>query len=306
MSSWGNFDASSNAPYWSAAAVNRAPTAAQAALLYGNTTVDAYGTGEVDGLFAVDSNEALVDGNVGTGWVLRKTGTGSITTLTTNTGAYGANGFVTFTGGTGTAANAYMYVKTSGEVKNVTINFPGSYTVLPTSATPPTGGAQNAAITLTTAGRAGRVTEEVLAVISTFRNDNNADDATYPDAKISIGTQPTSRSVFANSANANSATFTVAVSDVQPVGSTVTYVWQFNTADGSLGWTNILNGAGTQRGNTTFAGNTSATLTVTPANTSANLLVFRVTATATPAAGITDTTTASVTSANAQITIFAP
>lgn len=305
MSSWGNFDASSNAPYWSAAAVNRAPTAAEAALLYGNTTVDAYGTGEVDGLFAVDSNEALVDGNTGTGWVLRKTGTGSITTITANTGAYGANGFVTFSGGTGTAANAYMYVKTSGEVKNVIINFPGSYTVLPTSASV-TGGAQNAALTLVTAGRAGRVTEEVLASIAVFRTDNNDDDAIYPDSKISIGTQPSGASLFASSSNANSATFTVAVSDIQPVGSTVSYVWQFNTADGALGWTNILNGAGTQLGNTTFAGNTSATLTVTPANTAANLRVFRVTATVTPPAGITNATATSVTSANAQITVFAP
>lgn len=305
MSSWGNFDASSNAPYWSAAAVNKAPTAAEAALLYGNTTVDAYRTGEVDGLFAVDSNEALVDGNTGTGWVLRKTGTGSITSITANTGAHAANGFVTFTGGTGTAANAYLYVKSTGEVKNVIINFPGSYTVLPTSATV-TGGAQNAALTLVTAGRAGRVQEEVLATIAVFRTDNNADDTTYPDSKISIGTQPSGASLFASSSNANSATFTVAVSDVQPVGSTVSYVWQFNTADGSLGWTNVLNGAGTQLGNTTFAGNTSATLTVTPANTAANLIVFRVTATATPPAGITNATATSVTSANAQITVFAP
>jgi hypothetical protein len=305
MSSWGNFDASSNAPYWSAAAVNRAPTAAEAALLYGNTTVDSYGTGEVDGLFAVDSNEALVDGNTGTGWVLRKTGTGSITSITANTGAYGANGYVTFSGGTGTAANAFMYVKTSQEVKNVVINFPGSYTVLPTSASV-TGGAQNSALTLVTAGRAGRVTEEVLATIAVFRTDNNDDDATYPDSKISIGTQPSGASLFASSSNANSATFTVAVSDVQPVGSAVTFVWQFNTADGALGWTNVLNGAGTQLGNTTFAGNTSATLTVTPANTAANLRVFRVVSTATPPAGITNATATSVTSANAQITVFAP
>lgn len=305
MSSWGNYDASSNAPYWSAAAVNKAPTAAQAALLYGNTTVDAYTTGEVDGLFAVDSNEALVNGHVGTGWVLRKTGTGSITSITANTGAYGANGYVTFTGGTGTEANAYMYVKTSQEVKNVVINFPGSYTVLPTSASV-TGGAQNAALTLVTAGRVGRVTEEVLATVSVFKTDNNADDTYYPDSKISIGTQPSGASLYASSSNANSATFTVAVSGVQPVGSTVTYVWQFNTADGTLGWTNVLNGAGTQLGNTTFAGNTSASLTVTPANTAANLRVFRVTATATPPAGITNATATSVTSANAQITIFTP
>ena len=230
-SNQGNFDSAANTPLWVAGSVNRAPTTAEATALYGNTSSGAYFAGETIGVFAVDSNEALVDGNVGTGWVLRTTGSG---------------------------------------------------------------------------GRAGRVQEEVLTVVSKFRTDNNADDAVYPDSSISIGTQPSSATVLANTANANTATFTVAVTGVQPVGSSVSYVWQMNTADGALGWTNILNGAGTQRGNTTFAGNTSATLSVSPANTSANLLVFRVTSTATPPAGITNATATTVTSSNAQITILTP
>lgn len=230
MASWqGNTDSAANTPYWVGGSVSVAPTTTEAQKLYGNTSSDVYIAGETVGVFAVDSNEALVDGNVGTGWVLRTTGSG---------------------------------------------------------------------------GRAGRVTEELLHVIASFRTDNNADDATYPDAKLTIGTQPSNATVRANTANANSATFSVVVTDVQPVGSTVTYVWQFNTADGLLGWTNVLNGAGTQVGNTTFAGNTSSTLTVSPANTSANLLVFRVTATATPPAGITNATAVSTTSSNAQITIL--
>lgn len=230
MASWqGNTDSAANTPYWAASLVNKEPSTTEAQRLYGNTTADVYFAGETVGVFAVDSNEALVDGNVGTGWVLRTTGSG---------------------------------------------------------------------------GRAGRVTEELLHVVASFRTDNNADDGTYPDSKISIGTQPSNSTVRANSANANSTTFSVVVSDVQPVGSTVSYVWQFNTADGLLGWTNVLNGAGTQLGNTTFAGNTSSTLTVTPANTAANLRVFRVTATVTPPAGITNATATSVTSSNAQITIL--
>lgn len=225
----GNYDSAANTPLWAAATVEKAPTTTEAQRLYGNTTSDVYFAGETVGVFAVDSNEALVNGHVGTGWVRRVTGSG---------------------------------------------------------------------------GRAGRVTEELLHVIADFRTDNNADDALYPDSKISIGTQPSSTTVRANTANANVASFSVAVSDVQPVGSTVSYVWQFNTADGLLGWTNILNGAGNQIGNTTFAGNTSATLTVAPANTAANLTVFRVTATVTPPAGITNATTATVTSSNASITIL--
>jgi len=154
-------------------------------------------------------------------------------------------------------------------------------------------------------GRAGRVTEETLSVVSTFRTDNNADDAVYPDSSIVVSTQPLSALVRANTANANTASFTVAVAS-KPTRSTVTYVWQLNTADGVLGWTNVVDGVGTQRGNTTFAGSTSATLLVSPANTSANLLVFRVTSTSTPPAGITNATATSVTSANAQITVLVP
>lgn len=226
-SNQGNYDSAANTPLWAAATVERAPTTAQVATLYGNTSSGAFFAGETVGVFAVDSNEALVNGHVGTGWIRRVTGSG---------------------------------------------------------------------------GRAGRVTEELLSVVAEFRTDNNADDALYPDSRISIGTQPSAATVRANTANANTATFSVVVSDVQPVGAPVSYVWQLNTADGVLGWTNILNGAGTQRGNTTFAGNTSATLSVSPANTSANLLVFRVTSTVTPIG--TNATATSVTSSNAQITIL--
>ena len=223
----GNYDSAANTPLWVAGSVNKAPTTAEATALYGNTTSNVYFAGATVGVFAVDSNEALVNGHVVPGWVLRTTGSG---------------------------------------------------------------------------GRAGRVTEETLSVVASFRTDANADDALYPDAKISIGTQPSAATVRANTANANTATFSVVVTNVQPVGAPVTYAWQMNTADGALGWTNILNGAGTHRGNTTFAGNTSATLSVSPANTSANLLVFRVSSTVTPIG--TNATAVTVTSSNAQITIL--
>ena len=64
MSSWGNNDNAANAPYWAVnsaiapANPNRAaPTAANVALLYGNTTPDVYTTSETIGLFMVDSAE---------------------------------------------------------------------------------------------------------------------------------------------------------------------------------------------------------------------------------------------------------
>lgn len=86
MSSWGKNDNAANAPYWAVnstivnaadvKAVAAAPTAANVALLYGNTTSDVYTSGETIGLFAVDAQEALVSHAQHTGWVLRTTGSG--------------------------------------------------------------------------------------------------------------------------------------------------------------------------------------------------------------------------------------
>ena len=86
MSSWGNNDNAANAPYWAVnstlthntwVAENAAsPDSVNVALLYANTTANAYVTGETVGLFGVDKNEASVDGHTHTGWVLRTTGSG--------------------------------------------------------------------------------------------------------------------------------------------------------------------------------------------------------------------------------------
>ena len=86
MSSWGNNDNAANAPYWAVnstivnaadvKAVASAPTAANVALLYGNTTADVYTTGQTIGLFAVDTQEASATNRVHSGWVLRTTGSG--------------------------------------------------------------------------------------------------------------------------------------------------------------------------------------------------------------------------------------
>jgi len=86
MSSWGNNDNAANAPYWAvnSTIVNAtnvknnysAPTADNVARLYANTTADIYTVGETIGLFAVDTNEASVNGKTHSGWVLRTTGSG--------------------------------------------------------------------------------------------------------------------------------------------------------------------------------------------------------------------------------------
>jgi len=91
MSSHGNYDNAANAPYWAvnSTIVNAtnvkanysAPTAANVALLYGNTTSGAYTAGETIGLFMVDANEQDAQKALGTppahkGWNLKTTGSG--------------------------------------------------------------------------------------------------------------------------------------------------------------------------------------------------------------------------------------
>ena len=92
MPSWGNYDNAANAPYW---AVNStiinaantkinasAPTAANVALLYQNTTPNVYTTDETIGLFAVDAFEADVNDEVAhSGWVLRTVGSGGLSLI---------------------------------------------------------------------------------------------------------------------------------------------------------------------------------------------------------------------------------
>jgi hypothetical protein len=88
MSSWGKNDNAANAPYWAvnsaitkspAAQIVAMPTAANVAILYGNTTSDAYITRETIGLFNIDSQEIQAQGHglgAHAGWNLRTTGSG--------------------------------------------------------------------------------------------------------------------------------------------------------------------------------------------------------------------------------------
>jgi len=65
MSSWGNNDNAANAPYWAVSSVSSqinaptsGPTAANVAVLYGNTTASVYRTDQTVGLFMIDATEA--------------------------------------------------------------------------------------------------------------------------------------------------------------------------------------------------------------------------------------------------------
>jgi hypothetical protein len=93
MSSWGNNDNAANAPYWAVnstimkaagATGHAAPTAANVALLYANTTADVCITNATIGVFGVDAQESLATHAQHTGWTLRTTGSGGRAGRVTN------------------------------------------------------------------------------------------------------------------------------------------------------------------------------------------------------------------------------
>lgn len=221
MSSWGNNDNAANAPYW---AVNStmskqnpnvvAPTAANVALLYANTTADAYRSGQTIGVFGVDTQEASSSNRVHSGWVLRTTGSG---------------------------------------------------------------------------GRAGRVQEEVLVVLSGMSADSLDGDAqTYANVTITLS-GPSDGSIVANTEFANVVSFTVTPTLDGNTSSTLTYQWQY--LNGST-WASIPANTNPIR----WAGATSATLQARPATTANTGTVLRVVVTAADEGVV-------ATSANATLTV---
>jgi hypothetical protein len=219
MPSWGNNDNAANAPYW---AVNStiinatdtkinasAPTAANVALLYQNTTPDVYTTDETIGLFAVDAFEADVNDEVAhSGWVLRTVGSG---------------------------------------------------------------------------GRAGRVQQEVL-IATGIITDNTS--PIYPDATITISSQPGSNT--ANLTVGNTATFRVTASITEGnTAAPLTFQWQRSATIGGS-YVNVVNAT---PANTTYTGGTTAALVVIPTFTDADNNYYRVVinATGTEATAVTST-----------------
>jgi len=128
MPSWGNNDNAANAPYWAVSTVinhnavtGAAPTAANVALLYGNTQFQAYTQDTTLGLFMVDATETTAGGDNVVDVSLINYGSGYVEAPS-----------VTFSGGGGTSAAATATVS-GGQISNITITNVGSaYTSDPT------------------------------------------------------------------------------------------------------------------------------------------------------------------------------
>lgn len=122
--------------------------------------------------------------------------------------------------------------------------------------------------------RAGRVTYEVLVATGSIATDGS-DDTWFPDYKLTITTQPTSKTSNVSS----NQTFTVAATST-PSGATIAYKWQKQTGPSS--WADLSATPG-QYFNV-------ATATLTANNETANGNVFRAIVSTTGANSVTSGT----------------
>ena len=123
MAQWSNRDASSNSVLWAPTGFNLPANTTNRDALYGNTTPNAFTTGETIGMFGVDTTEM----SVSNGAVIQ-------TIIVSGGSGYGANAAVTVTEpavGSGFTANAFV-VAATGRVGEIKISAAGSgYTGLP-------------------------------------------------------------------------------------------------------------------------------------------------------------------------------
>ena len=144
--------------------------------------------------------------------------------------------------------------------------------------------------TVGSGGRAGRVQQEVL-IATGIITDNTS--PIYPDATITISSQPTGNT--ANLTVGNTATMRVTASITEGnTAAPLTYQWQRSATVGGT-YVNVSNGT---PANTTYTGGTTAALVITPTFTDADDNYYRVVVSATG-------TEASVTSTPAKLDVVA-
>jgi hypothetical protein len=141
MSLWSNTDANTSAPKFAVA--GGLGVAGDGDVLYGNTTQDAFVTGEAIGVFGVTAGETVGTGNVA-----------SFTVLSAGDSAYGIP-TVAITGANTTPATATVNVKVVGvTIRTAGIGYAAGNTFTPSGAT----GTTNAVITITSVDANGNVT----------------------------------------------------------------------------------------------------------------------------------------------------
>lgn len=115
MPLWGKTDVASNSAIFATQQVNKTTTTTNRDNLFGNTTMDAFITGERVGQFAANAAEVGTTGGVI-----------ALTTVTNPGSGYTANATVTVTGGGGSSGAANGYANATGRIAEVKISNAGS------------------------------------------------------------------------------------------------------------------------------------------------------------------------------------
>lgn len=187
MALWSNSDANTSAPVFPVAAGYG--VSANGFTMYNNTSVSSFVTGEAMGVFGVDPAETAnttAEGPYVThaGWTLRHAGSGPVISITLDTAGanYASDGFILFTGGGGSGANAsYTVNSVSNTITTVTLNSGGSgYVTAPTATAANGTGVNAASFSVTTGGRSNRISYETLVAMGSMTGDGS-DDTQLPD-----------------------------------------------------------------------------------------------------------------------------
>jgi hypothetical protein len=188
MSLWGNLDAANNAPKQgdtSGYGGNSGSVTANTQKYYANTQIDAFINDATVGVFGVDTTEQILTRtndsshrSAHAGWVIKKSGTGPVLSVTANSGAVGANATLRLTGGgvSNTPATVLVSCNAAGFITAVTVTSGGQYVTTPSANT-----MSNAAFTIVMGGRANRIQTETVVAMGSMTGDGS-DDTFYPDA----------------------------------------------------------------------------------------------------------------------------
>ena len=188
MSLWGNLDAANNAPKQGDTSGYGGFTTAVTAntqKYYANTQIDAFINDATIGVFGVDATEQgltrtnkTVHRAAHAGWVIKKSGTGPVVSVTANAGAVGANATLNLTGGgtSNTPATVVVSVNAANYITSVSVTNGGQYVSTPSANT-----MSNAVFTITMGGRANRVQHETVVAMGSMTGDGS-DDTFYPDS----------------------------------------------------------------------------------------------------------------------------
>jgi len=185
MAQWSNQDASSNSVLWAPTSVKLTPNTDNRDNLFGNTTPDAFITGQTVGQFGADVTEV----GVSNGSVIA-------VTITSPGSGYTANATVTVSNESGSGFTANAQANATGYISAVNISAAGSsYETIPTIAiSAPSGRTFNA-------NSAVANTTEFISISTNVFQNNDIVTYTVATGNTAVGGLTNGTSYFAVSAN---------------------------------------------------------------------------------------------------------